>query len=142
MAVMYEAYFTRRLLEALNLADDAGAAGERSLHLRASGYYRDLLKLPEKRRAVRHSSQIGAMLHHVGTRRWRVTVSDLSTDGFRIALDWPVKPGHVVVLEMDGLSPLDAYVVWQKGDQIGAKFLTPLHPALVEAALSASTSTE
>jgi len=47
---MYEAYFTRRLLEALTLADEAADAHERSLHLRTTRYYRDLLEKPEKRR--------------------------------------------------------------------------------------------
>ena len=128
---MYEAYFTKRLLEALTLADRAEDAGERSLHLQTSRYYRDLLSKSERRRWTRHASQIGAM-----------TVSDLSTNGFRMILDTPVKPGHVVVLEMDGLSPLDAYVVWQKGDQVGCKFLTELHPALVDAALSVTSGAQ
>ena len=139
---MYEAYFTKRLLEALTLADRAEDAGERSLHLQTSRYYRDLLSKSERRRWTRHASQIGAMLHHVGSRPWRVTVSDLSTNGFRMILDTPVKPGHVVVLEMDGLSPLDAYVVWQKGDQVGCKFLTELHPALVDDALSVTSGAQ
>jgi hypothetical protein len=142
MAVMYEAYFTKRLLEALTLADRAEDADERALHMQTSRYYRDLLGHSERRRSTRHPSQIGAMLHHVGPRPWRVTVSDLSTSGFRMILDTPVKPGRVVVLEMDSLSPLDAYVVWQKGDQVGCKFLTELHPALVEAALSVSSGAE
>jgi len=60
--------------------------------------------------------------------------------GFRIGLDVPVKPGHVISLEMDGFAPLDAYVVWQKGDQVGAKFLSELHPALVEAARAVNTA--
>ena len=137
---MYEAYFTRRLLEALTLADEAADAEERSLHLRTTRYYRDLLEKPEKRSAFRFRSKIAATLHHVGSRPWRVTVSDLSTLGFRISLDVPVKPGHVISLEMDGFAPLDAYVVWQKGDQVGAKFLSELHPALVEAARAVNTA--
>lgn len=137
---MYEAYFTRRLLEALTLADEAADADERSLHLRTTRYYRDLLERAEKRSAVRLRSRITAMLHHVGSRPWRVTVSDLSTGGFRMTLETPVKPGHVIKLEMDGFSPLDAYVVWQQGDQVGAKFLTELHPALVEAARAVNTA--
>ena len=139
---MYEAYFTRRLLEALNLADKAADADERSLHLRTTRYYRDLLKNPEKRSVVRHATKIAAMLHHVGSRPWRVLVSDLSTWGFRVTFDTPVKPGHVIALEMDGFSAIDAYVVWQKGDQLGAKFLTELHPALVEAARAVNMASE
>jgi hypothetical protein len=41
---MYKAYFTRRLLEALSLAEQADNEQERSIHLRASRYYRDLIE--------------------------------------------------------------------------------------------------
>jgi hypothetical protein len=49
---MYKAYFTRRLLEALSLADQATDVQERATHLRASRYYCALLGLdrsPERR---------------------------------------------------------------------------------------------
>jgi hypothetical protein len=42
---MTKAYFTRRLHEALRLADRATSAKERSAYLRASRYYCDLLGL-------------------------------------------------------------------------------------------------
>jgi hypothetical protein len=42
--MMYKAYFTRRLLEALSLAEQAPTEQERSIHLRASRYYRDLIE--------------------------------------------------------------------------------------------------
>jgi hypothetical protein len=45
---MYKAYFSRRLLEALILAEQATSAKERSAHLRASDYYRALLRLPSR----------------------------------------------------------------------------------------------
>lgn len=134
---MYQAYFTRRLLEALNLAEHAGDSDQRAIHLRTSRYYRDLLD-GEKRHSTRHPTRIGANLHHVGSRPWRVTLSDLSTCGFRMTFEERVKPGRIVALEMDGFSPIDAYVAWQKGDQVGCKFLSELHPALVEAALAVS----
>jgi hypothetical protein len=40
---MYKAYFVQRLLEALSLADHAKSEEERSVHLRASRYYRDII---------------------------------------------------------------------------------------------------
>lgn len=136
---MYQAYFTRRLLEALNLAEQAGDSEERSLHLRTSRYYRDLLDHRERRHSFRHPARIGAALHHVGSLPWRVILSDLSTSGFRMTLDERVKPGRIVSLEMDGFAPLDAFVVWQKADKVGCKFLSELHPAFVEAALAVSS---
>ena len=138
MAEMFEAYFTKRLLEALSLAERAEDAEERSIHLRTSRYYRDLLEYPEKRRAVRYPARIRAMLHGLGVRPRRVIVTDLSSRGFRIQLDEEVRPGHLVTVEMDGLSPVNAFIVWQDGEQVGCKFLTELHPALVEAALAVS----
>ena len=136
---MYEAYFTKRLLEALSLAERAEDAEERSLHLRTSRYYRDLLEYPEKRRAVRHPARIRAMLYGLGQRPRRVIVTDLSSLGFRTELDEEVRPGHLVTLEMEGLSPINAFTVWQKEEQVGCKFLSELHPALVEAALAVSS---
>jgi hypothetical protein len=133
---MYEAYFTKRLLEALSLAERAEDAEERSIHLRTSRYYRELLEFPEKRRAFRYPARIGAMLYGLGVRPHRVAVTDLSSRGFRMRLGEQVKPGHLVTLEMDGLSPINAFTVWQEGDQVGCKFLSELHPALIEAALA------
>ncbi len=54
---MYKAYFTRRLLEALSLADEAANAEERKIHLQASRYYCALLglkSLPESGSNHRH----------------------------------------------------------------------------------------
>lgn len=132
---MYEAYFTKRLLEALTLADEAGDAGERSVHLRASRYYRDLLDCPEQRLSARHPVHVRATVRY-GTRLTRVTVSDLSTGGFRTSLDDRLLPGTLVVLQMDGLAPLDGFVVWQDRDQVGCRFAAKVHPALVDAAIA------
>ena len=41
---MYKAYFIRRLLEALSHAEQADTEHERSIHLRTSRYYRDLIE--------------------------------------------------------------------------------------------------
>jgi hypothetical protein len=133
---MYEAYFTRRLLQALALADEAASAEEKAIHLRASRYYRDLLQFPEKRLAIRHSVRIGAVLRHLGPEPRRIVISDLSTSGFRTELPMPVRPGTVVAVDIDGLAQLDAYVIWQEGSQVGLKFLTEIHPALLDAALA------
>jgi hypothetical protein len=46
---MYKAYFVRRLLEALSLADQAGSDEERTIHLRTSRYYRELIESLNKR---------------------------------------------------------------------------------------------
>ena len=132
---MYEAYFTKRLLEALTLADQAADAGERSVHLQASRYYRDLLDWPGQRLSTRHPVHVRATIRH-GTRLTRVTVSDLSTGGFRTSLGDRLLPGTPVALQMDGLAPLDGFVVWQDGDEVGCRFAAEIHPALVDAAIA------
>jgi hypothetical protein len=135
---VYEAYFTRRLLEALTQAEQATNAEERSTHIRASRYYRDLLQWPEQRCSVRHSVRIGAVLHHIAASPKPVIVSDLSSHGFRVELDEKAKPGTIIALQMDGLTPIEAYVVWQQDIQVGCRFLAELHPALLEAAIAVS----
>ncbi len=132
---MYEAYFTRRLLEAPTLADEADDAGERCVHLKASRYYRDLLEFPEKRRSIRHPTHIQGTVRH-GMRWRRTTVTDLSTSGFRITLHDRVSTGSPLALQMDGLAAIEGVVVWQAGDQVGCKFATEIHPALVDAAVA------
>ena len=49
---MYKAYFTRRLLEALEMAEQAPSAEERRVYLRASRYYRNLIEVSRKRDAI------------------------------------------------------------------------------------------
>jgi hypothetical protein len=46
---MYKTYFTRRLLEALKLADQARSEEEKSVHLRASRYYREIIEALDER---------------------------------------------------------------------------------------------
>lgn len=46
---MYKAYFVRRLLEALSLAEQAKTERERSIYLRTSLYYRDIIESLSKR---------------------------------------------------------------------------------------------
>ena len=76
------------------------------------------------------------MLYGLGTQPHRIVVTDLSSRGFRMELDRKVKPGHLITVEMEGLSPVNAFIVWQEGEQIGCRFMTELHPALIEAALA------
>ena len=132
---MYEAYFTKRLLEALALADEAADADERCVHLKTSRYYRELLEFPDKRLAIRHPTQIQATVR-LGSQWKRTTVTDLSTSGFRIRLDDSVTAGTALALQMDGLSAIEGFVVWQAGNQVGCRFAREIHPALVDAAIA------
>ena len=42
-AAMYRAYFFKRLMEALSLAQQADSEAERAIHLRVSRFYRELI---------------------------------------------------------------------------------------------------
>jgi hypothetical protein len=139
---MYEAYFTKRLFEALTLAEEAQSAEERSIHLRASRYYCDLLNHPEKRSAVRHKVRIDATLERSGEEPLPIVVTELSTRGARIEVGQELQTGSVVAIEIHGLAPLDACVIWQRYEQVGCRFLSELHPALLEAALEINTPAE
>lgn len=46
---MYKAYFVRRLLETLSLADHADDEQQKLIYLQASRYYRDLIQLLSRR---------------------------------------------------------------------------------------------
>jgi hypothetical protein len=46
---MYKAYFVRRLLEALSLAEKAGNERERTIHLQTTRYYRELIESLNRR---------------------------------------------------------------------------------------------
>jgi len=37
---------------------------------------------------------------------------------------------------MNGFAPIDGFVVWQAGDQVGCKFTQDIPPALVDAAIA------
>ena len=51
-AAMYKAYFLKRLLEAISLAEQADSAEERCVHLRASRHYRDLIDSTHRRNSI------------------------------------------------------------------------------------------
>jgi hypothetical protein len=135
---MFDLYFTRRLLEELTLADQAPDDEQRSVHLRACCYYRDLLT--DARAAERQAVMIAAQLLKLAP--WPVTanVCDLSVLGFRIDAPNGLSPGTCLALSLKGLAPLDAWVVWSDTRGTGCRFAAPLHPALIEAALAINAS--
>jgi hypothetical protein len=52
VAAMTKTYFVRRLFEALNQAEQADTEEERTIHLRMSRYYRDLIEAAHKRNST------------------------------------------------------------------------------------------
>lgn len=133
-----ESYFTRRLLETLSLADEAADGEERTVHLRACRYYRDILQVPNTRRAERLKVHLPTVLHKKDHPSAETVVADISTYGFRVrACSWLEQDAHFTV-QFDGLAELPAKVVWRIDDWAGCAFMNPLHPALLEAAIALS----
>ena len=78
----------------------------------------------------------GANLRRPGAKRASVVVLDLSTHGFRT--EWPFKlqEGDLVWLTLSGLEAKAATVAWMNGFEVGCKFETPLHPAVLEGVIA------
>lgn len=134
----FDPYFTRRLVDTLALADHTADPDERSVHLRACRYYRDLLCVPNTRKAERLTVNLAATLTKQGFPSAESMVRDISTYGFKIrACSW-LHPGSEFTLHLEGLAGLSAAVVWLAADWAGCSFSKPLHPALLDAAVALS----
>jgi hypothetical protein len=137
-AVSFDPYFTRRLLDTLTLADEAADHGEKVVHLRACRYYRDLLCVPNTRKAERIKVNLPAQISTTGLPTAESVVVDITTYGFKTAACSRLAEGTDFTLHLEGLIGLPARVVWLVNDWAGCLFLTPLHPALLEAAIGLS----
>jgi hypothetical protein len=86
--------------------------------------------------AWRGAKRLPVAMHAVfgesGAAKSRVSVFDLSVDGFRIAAVKGVQSYSKVWLSLPGLAPLRAEVMWVRDGFAGCKFLQPLHPAVLE----------
>ena len=93
------------------------------------------------RDALRASVHIDARVRDRQGARFTITVLDLSQSGFRGDTAFTLRPGTTIWLTMPGLSSLEAEVAWQRGAEFGAKFRTPLYPAVFHHIVSLSRST-
>ena len=84
------------------------------------------------RKAERREVVLGAGLRQRGAHAVTVQILDLSTHGFRAATHLDLMPGADVWLKLGGLESLHARVVWQRGHLMGAEFVRPLHPAVLD----------
>jgi hypothetical protein len=135
-AVSYESYLTRRLLDSLQLADEAPDEAVREVHLQASRYYRDLLAPPGTRKSERTRVRLSARIMKKGVHFG--TVMDITTQGFLLVSNAALEAEMVFRVKLPGLDPLRAKVIWIEGERAGCEFLPPIHPALLDAAIAAS----
>ncbi|HEX5183094.1 MAG TPA: PilZ domain-containing protein [Allosphingosinicella sp.] len=92
----------------------------------------------EGRRARRADVMLGAGLRQRGAHAVTVQIVDLSTDGFRAATHLELFEGTDIWLKLPGLESLHARVVWMRGHLLGAQFVRPLHPAVLDMVVRAA----
>ena len=92
----------------------------------------------EGRRARRADVMLGAGLRQRGAHSVTVQIVDLSTDGFRAATHLELFAGNDIWLKLPGLESLHARVVWMRGHLLGAQFVRPLHPAVLDMVVRAA----
>ena len=97
--------------------------------LRTTG---QVARLPVGRGVERRVVNLAADLREEGSQVADVEVADLSTDGFMMhcALDLP--PGTLVWLQLSGVPPMKAELIWAQDGKAGCRFSTPLYPAILE----------
>jgi hypothetical protein len=86
----------------------------------------------ESRATLRRPVELRARLRDRGATKFDISVTDLSRTGFRAETAFKLAPGTLVWVSLPGLSPLAAEIAWQTREQVGAKFSTPLHPAVFD----------
>jgi hypothetical protein len=84
------------------------------------------------RRVDRISIDLGAGLRQRGASGVSVQITDLSTDGFRVATHLELYEGVDVWLRLPGLEPCHARVIWSEKHLVGCAFVRPLHPAVLQ----------
>ena len=55
-----------------------------------------------------------------------VRLLECTERGFRAASDLGIRVGTIVTLEVPGVGPVEAYVVWRRAGQFAATFVTPI----------------
>ena len=74
----------------------------------------------------------GPMLREHGGTPAPVVLHDLSPRGFRTEWPYTLPKGRRVMLKIPGLDSLTAIVMWYDNFQMGCRFETGLHPAVLE----------
>lgn len=132
----FDTYITRRLLDTLDLADQAPDLGSREIHLQAARYYRDLLAPPGSRKAERARVRLPAQILKGGAYEGEVV--DITSHGFLLLAKVKLTPGVNFGIKFKGIDQVRAKVVWTNAQRLGCEFLPPIHPAILEAAIAAS----
>jgi hypothetical protein len=84
------------------------------------------------RRSDRISLAADVTLKRRGATGFRVTVSDVSAEGCKVALVERPSVDERVLVKFDGIEALDSAVCWVEGFTAGLKFERPIHPAVFD----------
>lgn len=103
------------------------------LHTNLSGLSGQLAtEAGDVRQSERKPIHVGAGLRQRGASGVTVQILDLSTTGFRATTHLELMAGTDIWLKMPGLESLHGQVVWMEGHLLGARFMRPLHPAVLD----------
>jgi hypothetical protein len=80
-----------------------------------------------------------AALRRQGESAIAVSLTDISTHGFRVEAAAAYRTGRNVWLKLPGIEALFARVVWSDGSRFGCQFATPLHPSVVDRLVTSTT---
>ncbi|WP_346033358.1 PilZ domain-containing protein [Erythrobacter westpacificensis] len=61
-----------------------------------------------------------------------VTIYDLSTRGCRVKDHTLANPGSLVTIKIGHVGPIAAVIRWRRGNFVGLKFESPMHPAVLD----------
>lgn len=86
----------------------------------------------DHRQSERRNVALGAGLRQRGASGITVQVLDLSIHGFRATTHLVLEPGTDLWLKLPGLESLHGRVAWMRGHLLGAEFVRPLHPAVLD----------
>jgi hypothetical protein len=95
------------------------------------------LPTADGRRSERRVVNLAADLRESGAGLAEVEVTDISQDGFMICsqASLGLEIGGCAWLKLPGFEAFKSQVIWIEDDRLGARFLTPLYPAVLAAIL-------
>ena len=85
-----------------------------------------------RRASKRTNFMLRATLQREGEQALPGRVRDLSAEGVKIELDAaPLRPfalGNIVIVELRGIGPVEAQIVWRRTNWYGVRFSHPVDP--------------
>lgn len=84
------------------------------------------------RKFERGAVSIVAEIRETGGGKQRISVIDLSQDGFRMHCIFLIPPDRTVFLTMPGFESMEARIAWYDDNYYGCQFEQPLHEAIYD----------